>query len=288
MEAFIPMTEHILRLAVPFPGCWTGVVLVQGGQTVLVDSGGTPEAVDQCIVPALAALGLAPADLDALLLTHLHGDHVGGAARLKALAPRMRIGVLAASAARLADPLAYSRQIRSRFPAHSPAPPAALPGVQADWLLSDGDTIGALTLIHTPGHDTDCVCYLDHRTRTLITGDSLQFNGTCSQGCALLMDIPAYGATLSRLAALDPQTIVCGHPYLPLGGEAIGHGAARAFLAAAAACHERDGAFVRAMQKAGETDEAAIARALIRLVGGQPPTHLFLPLYTVTGYLKHP
>lgn len=285
MEMFERLTDHVYRLRVPFPGCWTGVVLVMGEPTVLIDSGGCAETVDGCIVPALAAMGLQLADVDWLALTHIHGDHVGGVARIRQLAPTISVAAYAPSEKRLCDPLAYSRQIRARFPTHSPEAPSSLCGTGVDRLLEEGDTLGALTLVHTPGHDTDSCCYLDRRTGTLITGDSLQFNGTVSQGCALLMDVPGYRQTLERLLAMPLQNIVCGHPYLPLGAEAIGPEAVRSYLTACLGCYEHDRGFVTGMAAAGETDPAAIAKALIRDVGGQEPPYLFLPLYTVTGYL---
>ncbi len=286
MKRFVCLAPHVYRLEVAFPGCWTGVTLVTGRENILVDTGGCAETVDSDILPALNALGLALTDIRWLAMTHIHGDHVGGCARLKQLNPQLKVACFAASLDRMRDPLAYSRQIRSVFPAHSASAPAVLEGAEPDLLMRDGDTLGDLTLLHTPGHDTDACCYLDRRTMTLITGDSLQLNGTVTQGCALLMDAPGYRRTLARLSGMPIENIVCGHPYLPLGAEAIGRDAARAYLQACAACDCHDEGFVRGMQAAGEEDPVAIARALIREVGGREPGRLFLPLYTVTQYMR--
>lgn len=120
-----------------------------------------------------------------------------------------------ASQDKLADPLKYSRLIRATFPAYSPEAPASLRGVTADALLDEGGTLaGYLRLVTTPGHDTDTVCWLDERSGTLITGDSLQLNGTVTQGIALVMDLPGYLATLKSsnscpYAALWPAMIIC-------------------------------------------------------------------------------
>ena len=128
-----------------------------------------------------------------------------------------------------------------------------------------------------PGHDTDSCSYLDTRTQTLITGDSLQLNGTASQGCALLMDVPAYRATLERLMALPVECIVCGHDYLPLGDGAVGREKVRRFLLECFACFAHDRGFVAGMAAAGETDPAAIAKALIQHIGG---TMAGIPVFT--------
>lgn len=286
MEAFVQLTPDVYRLSVPFPGCWTGVTLVMGEENVLVDSGGCGETVDSCLVPALARLGLTLGDIAWVSLTHIHGDHVGGCGRIRELAPEVKFAAFRASADRLRDPLAYSKAIRARFPEHSAPAPARLCGVEAEVLMDDGDRLGNLQLVYTPGHDTDSCSFLDVRTRTLITGDSLQLNGTVSQGCALLMDVQGYHETLNRLMGMELDYIVCGHPYLPLGAEAIGPRAVREFLTACRLCDAHDGGFVAGMVAGGCSDPQAIARALIREVGGREPAHLFLPLYTVTEYIN--
>lgn len=286
VEKFVCLAPGVYRLAVPFPGCWAGAYLVTGKENILVDSGGCAETVDSAIVPALKELGLTLQDISWLAFTHIHGDHVGGCGRLKELNPQLKVAVFRDSLERMRNPLAYSAQIRAKFPGHSAGTPARLDGAEPDLLLSDGDMLGDLMLLHTPGHDTDSCCYLDVRTKTLLTGDSLQLNGTVSQGCALLMDANGYENTLHRLLDMDIENIACGHPYLPLGADATGREAARAYLKKCLACFWHDEGFVQGMLAAGVTDAPAIAKALIRNVGGKEPGFLFLPLYTVTEYIQ--
>lgn len=284
MNGFIALAPNVYRLAVPFPGCWTGVTLVTGTQNILVDSGSCAETVDKCIIPALKALGLTLESIAWLVFTHTHGDHVGGAARLLALHPHLQTAAFHTSVNRLYNPMAYSQAIRARFPEYSPPTPT-LEGIQVDRLLQDGEKIGQLTLLFTPGHDSDSCCFWDERSHTLITGDSLQLNGTVSQGCALLMNVPEYESTLHRLMEMPIENIICGHPYLPLGAEAIGKKASLIFLQTCIACHSHDEGFVSGMLTAGIGDAPTIARALIAEVGGQEPAKLFLPLYTVSEYI---
>ncbi len=286
MDGFVRLAPDVYRLAVPFPGCWTGVMLVTGRENILVDSGGCAETVDSAIVPALEAMGLTLGDISILAFTHIHGDHVGGCGRLKQLAPHLKVAVFYESLSRMRDPLRYSAQIRARFPGHSASVPARLDGAEPDKLLRDGDTIGDLRLLHTPGHDTDSCCYLDERSGTLITGDSLQLNGTVSQGCALIMDADGYERTLHRLLRMPVNNIVCGHPYLPLGADAIGREDALDYLEKCLECFYHDQGFVEGMLALGVTDAPEIAKALIKSVRGIEPEHLFLPLYTVTEMIK--
>jgi len=286
MTGFTHVSGDVHLLKVPFPGVWTGVTLVLSDEPILIDSGGAAATVDAAIVPALAELGMQLSDIRWVLATHIHGDHVGGIARMRALAPSIKIAVMRQSEARMRDPLAYSRQIRAAFPEHSPAPPPVLDGVVPDRLLDDGDIIGSLQTLHTPGHDTDSCCFLETRSGTLITGDSLQLNGTISQGCALLFDPENYRRSLDRLLALPIQNIVCGHPYLPLGEVALGEVATRAFLASCIGCHEHDRGLVEGMSAAGVDDVLIIARALVASVGGAEPRDMFLPMHSVAAHLR--
>lgn len=52
---------------------------------LLIDSLDGPEDADTVIIPGLQKLGLDPKKIDALLITHAHGDHYGAANRLKQL-----------------------------------------------------------------------------------------------------------------------------------------------------------------------------------------------------------
>ena len=85
MPRFEKVCPGIFLLKVPFSGLWTGVVLVAGEVNCLIDSAATADDVDAYILPALEKQGLALSDIDWLLNTHSHGDHIGGHARLMEL-----------------------------------------------------------------------------------------------------------------------------------------------------------------------------------------------------------
>ena len=59
-----------------YPTATNAVLVRQGDHVTLVDTG-----YGRTIFEQMAALGIAPGDVDEVLLTHMHGDHIGGMLR---------------------------------------------------------------------------------------------------------------------------------------------------------------------------------------------------------------
>ena len=286
MALFELAVPNIYRLKIPFGGVWTGVFLVTGPEHYLIDSGGNDQGVAEMILPGLKELGYTVDDIAFLLCTHTHGDHVGGHHALIE-AGLNRIACFEGSVDIIRDPLKYNIAIRQVFPGYSAPPAKGLKGCEPNRLLKDGEVLGGyLRIVHTPGHDADACCILDERTGTLITGDSLQWNGTDSQGIALVLDLPAYLESLDRLEALAPQHILAGHPYEPDVCQVDGEAACRESLRLCRTYMDRYSAFIKARCEAGERDPAALAEALIREMNVTRPGFLFLPMFTVTQHMK--
>ncbi len=283
---FHPIGRDLLELRIPFSGIYVSVFLVNRQERAIIDSGFNARDVDAILVPALAELGLAPADIGWLLCTHTHGDHIGGHARLHALGVQ-KCAVWTASQDKMRDPLKYNRLIRAAFPEHSAPPAPVLDGVEPDRLLQDGDCVCGLRMLPTPGHDTDCVSWLDPATGTLLTGDSLQGNGTATQGCALYMDLPAYEASLRRLLREPISRIVMGHPFFPWCQEASETEPAGAHPPTAIAdCLRLIEAYDTFLAAQPADDLARLATALIRHMGGNVPDKLFLAMFTAREHLR--
>lgn len=283
---FQKVLEDIYLLKTPAGGVWSGIILVDGPEKILVDSGESGEQIDSLLVPALEKLGYRMTDIAWLLNTHCHGDHVGGHCRAKELSGA-KTAVYEKSLEKIRDPLRYSKRIRAVYPENSPKAPKGLRGVEADRTLKEGDLVGGrLSLIGTPGHDDDCVCFLDLPTKTLISGDSLQGNGTLTQGTALYMDLEDYRDSLSKLEGMDIENIISAHPYLYSGESAFGKGKVREYLGKCREITRIYGDYIEWEAKMGILDPVVLAKGLIQYMGNQMPAYLFLALYTVDTHLR--
>ena len=91
-NAFLKEREGIYRLKVPFEDLYTSVFLVKTPQRlILVDCATTADDVELCIIPALKEMGRELCDIDAIVLTHRHGDHAGGIDAILRHAPDIEV-----------------------------------------------------------------------------------------------------------------------------------------------------------------------------------------------------
>ena len=77
-------------------------LLVEDGRAAVIDTG-TSHAVPH-VMAALEAQGIAPAQVDYVILTHVHLDHAGGAGQLMARFPNARLTVHPRGARHIIDP----------------------------------------------------------------------------------------------------------------------------------------------------------------------------------------
>jgi glyoxylase-like metal-dependent hydrolase (beta-lactamase superfamily II) len=125
-----------------------------------------------------------------ILATHTHRDHSPLVAKLAARSGAQVIGL---------PPPRDGRQDESFAPDHAPADGERL-------MLGDSTVIA----IHTPGHASNCVCYLLERERLLFTGDHV-LEGVSPVILPPDGDMGAYIASIDKLAALDFDRIAPGH-----------------------------------------------------------------------------
>jgi glyoxylase-like metal-dependent hydrolase (beta-lactamase superfamily II) len=157
------------------------IVEADGGLT-LVDAG-LPGFYDG-LVEFLRSRGRTVADIDALLLTHAHGDHVGIAERVRREGVPVRIHEADAEQARTAknhpregSMLPYFRHRQTWRLLAMGARAGALRPVKIAEVspLGEGelDVPGRPRAIHTPGHSPGHVVFHFPRQGALIAGDAL-------------------------------------------------------------------------------------------------------------------
>ena len=286
-----PEFEEVLPntylLKVPFGPVWTGIILITGEKNILIDSSHLePESY---LIPALEKLGMKVSDIDWLLNTHVHGDHIGGHHSL-VTKYGLKTATLDTSADALRDPVKVAIRVRTRFPKNSPAPQSYLKGVEPDLVLKEGELLeGRFYALSTPGHDDDCLTWVDTRTRTAFTGDSIQANGTPCQGVGFYRDRDAYLGSLQKLSEAKLENVVCGHEYDGIGSVIKGADEVSAVLQY---CKDRVALYDSKIKEyvafgmTIEDEPVAMALKLIGEVGCGMPDQLFLALHTVSEHLK--
>jgi glyoxylase-like metal-dependent hydrolase (beta-lactamase superfamily II) len=204
-------------------------VIRDGSRVTLVDTGFAPEvgdrrrrAVTATPVQALAALGIAPDDVDVVVITHAHWDHIGNIGQF----PRAQLVLTEAEYAFWTSPMAA----RAHFAAHSEA------GELAELERArDQDRVtlftGELALApgvdlvevggHTPGQ-LIVVAATSEASTAVLASDALHFYAEAEQDrpFAIVADLPAmYRAydLLGELARQPGTHLVAGHD--PLVGE---------------------------------------------------------------------
>jgi len=137
-----------------------------------------PESTLATLREQLRLHGLSIADLDAILLTHIHLDHAGATGALVRENPRLSVYVHASGARHMVDPAKllasatrlWGDELPILFGETLPVPPGNLHIMEGPQRL----TLGSRTLdvVHTPGHASHHVSYFDDAAGVAFVGDT--------------------------------------------------------------------------------------------------------------------
>lgn len=193
------------------------VYLLDGGdELALVDTGagmGVPQ-----IVANIRAHGFDPSRVKHLLLTHAHGDHAGGTAKMRAaLGEQLRVYMHTdcAEYIRKGDEKGISLDAAKRagsYPADYILEPAPV-----DVELEEGSLIRAgdleLRVLETPGHSRGHVSYLMlwNGQRILFGGDLVFFGGKILLQNTWDCDLRAHLDSLLRMRDAKIDALLPGH-----------------------------------------------------------------------------
>jgi glyoxylase-like metal-dependent hydrolase (beta-lactamase superfamily II) len=197
----------------------------------LIDTG--LAGTHRLILARAAALGK---PIRRIALTHAHRDHMGSLDALAAALPGVQLIV----SEREAPLLVGDTGLREHEPAGRLRGGFRGAATRPARLVRDGDLVGSLRVLATPGHTPGHLAFLDPRDGTLYAGDSFTTTRGVATSAVVPWRYPMAGlatwdrdldlASARQLRDLDPARLASGHgPVI----QAPGHAMDRAIAAAA-------------------------------------------------------
>lgn len=197
------LTAHLSNRVIRILGNNPGPMTLQGSNTYLVGCGpqrllidtgeGKPQyaaALQEVLAHETRKLGRT-VQIESVLLTHWHGDHVGGVDAVRAISPDAKFFKIPSRSAPLPqlDPIC--------------APPPTTLTVEGV----------SLTVVPTPGHTDDHFCVFLEEEKAMFTADSILGTGTSVFAC--YMD---YMASLYTMRGYNPEKLYPAHGNVVVNG----------------------------------------------------------------------
>jgi glyoxylase-like metal-dependent hydrolase (beta-lactamase superfamily II) len=217
---------HTIDTGFVRPAFDAAYLVVESGRGAFVDCG-TMFAVPRMLA-ALGHAGLTPADVDWLILTHVHLDHAGGAGELIAQLPNAQLVVHPRGARHMIDPTVLWAGASAVYgSAVMEQTYGRLRPIAADRVVeaADGHVVNlagrALLCIDTPGHAKHHLTVYEERANACFTGDVFGLSYRefdTAKGPFILpttspvqFDPDALHASIDRLVALKPAAMYLTH-----------------------------------------------------------------------------
>ncbi len=186
--AWEELSIHLISTPTVFPVGPANVFIHPGPPVTLFDAGTNTDEAFEALSDGLAAVGLCVADIDQVLLTHHHLDHIGLSRRIKEVSDARILAhrevpsrlpsitniefiqeYLGALLAELGAPSLLAEAVIKQRLAHR----NVLDDFVIDELFDDGDEIDSFTVHYRPGHSVTDSVFVDRVQGWAVTGDHL-------------------------------------------------------------------------------------------------------------------
>ncbi len=201
-------------------------LIVEGGRAAIIDTG--VNASVPHVLAALHAKGLAPEQVEYVMLTHVHLDHAGGARLLLSDLPHAQLTVHPRGARHMADPARLvagatavygAEKMRVLYGDILPVPRERIVETPHQFKLKLNGR--EFVFFDTPGHARHHVCILDTQSGHVFAGDTfgLSFRELDSGGRQFVFptttpvqfDPEALHRSVDLIAGLRPEAVYVTH-----------------------------------------------------------------------------
>lgn len=200
--------------------------LFLGKRQVLVDSG-VAETPGETIIPYIDELGQDPRYLDIMITTHPDGDHQGGNAAIRKIAPSVLIACGDRDRRLVQDPACLygerynflKREHRIGFEDSPPSDAGSRCCVDIGFVGGESIALAEdweLEVLHVPGHSAGHLALFDRRHKAAFVSDAVHGRGCPGADGTMALPvtyfhIESYLFTLNRLESLDIEALHTGH-----------------------------------------------------------------------------
>lgn len=221
-----------IEVPVPFGTKYVNAYLINSGVLTLVDPGPKTTKAINALDSALEKLGVSLKNMERLIFTHRHVDHIGMGNRIKMISnAETYIHESEKEAASnfyeefdktvksFLTPVAEAgvpQDILERLPAYYGIIKDVCEPVEIDRALKDGDTLNFgemnLKVIHCPGHSMGSICLYENRRKVLFTGDHVLKEITPNPFASGLSEHPTLKRYLDSLKKVEKLSVETGLP----------------------------------------------------------------------------
>ncbi len=214
---------NIHALKIPYPSIgragqtverFVYVYFIYGKRICMIDSG--VSSAFSTIGDYLNKTGRSPEDIDLLIFTHSHPDHIGAGQLIKKISNCQTAAHPAARSWIEDIGLQYKERPTGTFYSFVAG------SVGIDRVLKDGDHIDledgqSLKIYHTPGHSKDSISLFHEQDGVLFTGDAIPLPGERP----LYEDIFALIQSVRKLKDIEAVKVLCSSWLDPVYGDKI-------------------------------------------------------------------